>query len=139
MIISGIDAPKDSFNRWLLERKVLDTGHDPMLPTSCPREVSQSMYREIMNDIPVKLTKPKYSGDARRQLFKYAEAAKKMIEQRLVNIRNQKKKEKRINLWFLCWESGFVCRILTSMVIFVFCHHLPFNRSALHFQAQIYL
>jgi phosphorylated CTD-interacting factor 1 len=40
------------------------------------------MYREIMNDIPVKLVKPKFSGDVRRQLFKYAEAAKKMIETR---------------------------------------------------------
>ena len=40
------------------------------------------MYREIMNDIPVKLIKPKYSGDARKQLFNYAEAAKKMIETR---------------------------------------------------------
>jgi len=43
------------------------------------------MYREIMNDIPVKLTKPKYSTDARRQLYKYAEAAKRMIEKRLVS------------------------------------------------------
>ena len=57
-----------------------------MLPSNCVPEVSQSMYREIMNDIPVKLTKPKYSGDARRQLFKYAEAAKKMIEQRYVEL-----------------------------------------------------
>lgn len=53
-----------------------------MLPSNCMPEVSQSMYREIMNDIPVKLVKPKFSGDVRRQLFKYAEAAKKMIETR---------------------------------------------------------
>lgn len=72
----------ESFNRWLLERRVIDTGSDPMLPTRCIPEVSQSMYREIMNDIPVKLVKPKYTGDARKQLYKYAEAAKKMIESR---------------------------------------------------------
>ncbi|KAK3085841.1 hypothetical protein FSP39_009480 [Pinctada imbricata] len=78
----GIDAPVESFNRWLLERKVCDKGIDSMLPSACAREVSPSMYREIMNDIPVKLVKPKYSGDARKQLFKYAEAAKKMIETR---------------------------------------------------------
>ncbi|XP_063419432.1 mRNA (2'-O-methyladenosine-N(6)-)-methyltransferase-like [Mytilus trossulus] len=78
----GIDAPHESFNRWLLERKVIDKGTDPMLPSNCMPEVSQSMYREIMNDIPVKLVKPKFSGDVRRQLFKYAEAAKKMIETR---------------------------------------------------------
>ncbi|XP_067652155.1 mRNA (2'-O-methyladenosine-N(6)-)-methyltransferase-like [Haliotis asinina] len=78
----GIDAPVESFNRWLLERKVVDTGIDAMLPSKCTPEISQSMYREIMNDIPVKLFKPKYTGDARKQLFKYAEAAKKMIESR---------------------------------------------------------
>lgn len=79
---SGIEAPKESFNRWLLERKVLDKGIDPMLPSNCTPEISVSMYREIMNDVPVKLVKPKYSGDARRQLVKYAEAAKKMIDTR---------------------------------------------------------
>ncbi|KAK6174693.1 hypothetical protein SNE40_017923 [Patella caerulea] len=78
----GIEAPVESFNRWLLERKVVDKGPDMMLPSQCIPEVSQSMYREIMNDIPVKLVKPKYIGDARKQLFKYAEAAKKMIEAR---------------------------------------------------------
>ena len=31
----GIDAPKDSFNRWLLERRVIDTGKDPLLPSYC--------------------------------------------------------------------------------------------------------
>ncbi|KAL3859388.1 hypothetical protein ACJMK2_009611 [Sinanodonta woodiana] len=78
----GIDAPSESFNRWLLERKICDLGKDPMFPSICTPEVSQSMYREIMNDIPVKLIKPKYSGDARKQLIKYAESAKKMIESR---------------------------------------------------------
>ncbi|KAH3775981.1 mRNA (2'-O-methyladenosine-N(6)-)-methyltransferase-like [Dreissena polymorpha] len=78
----GIDAPTESFNRWLLERKVVDMGTDPMLATACTSEVSQSMYREVMNDIPVKLVKPKYSGDARKQLLRYAEAAKKMIDSR---------------------------------------------------------
>lgn len=86
-LILGIDAPTESFNRWLLERKVVDMGSDPVLPTACPSEVSTSMYREIINDIPVKLVKPKYSGDARKQLMKYAEAAKKMIESRLIKIK----------------------------------------------------
>lgn len=54
-----------------------------MLPTQCVPEVSQSMYREIMNDIPVKLVKPKFSRDARKQLYRYAESAKKMVESRL--------------------------------------------------------
>ena len=60
----------------------MDKGNDPLFPSNSVPEVSPSMYREIMNDIPVKLVKPKYSGDARRQLLKYAEAAKKMIESR---------------------------------------------------------
>ena len=58
----GIDAPKDSFNRWLLERKVLDQGKDPALPSYCFPEISMSMYREIMNDLPMKLVKPKFTG-----------------------------------------------------------------------------
>nr|CAG4651643.1 EOG090X02BU [Triops cancriformis] len=78
----GVEAPKESFNRWLMERKVVDKGSDPLFPTQCVPEISQSMYREIMNDLPMKLERPKYTGDARKQLSKYAEAAKKMIESR---------------------------------------------------------
>lgn len=78
----GIDAPQESFNRWLMERKVIDTGSDPLLPSQCYPDISPCMYREIMDDIPLKLKKPKYTGDARKQLSKYAEAAKKMIESR---------------------------------------------------------
>lgn len=78
----NIEAPKDSFIRWLMERKVCDRGWDPVLPSNCVPEVSRSMYNEIMNDIPIKVVKPKFSGEARKQLSKYAEAAKKMIESR---------------------------------------------------------
>lgn len=76
----NIDAPVDSFNRWLLERKVIDKGKDPLLPSDCTPELSNSLVHEIMEDIPIKVIKPKLSSDARKQLFKYAEAAKKMIE-----------------------------------------------------------
>ena len=58
----AIDAPRESFNRWLLERKVIDQGNDPLLPSYCFPEISMSMYREIMNDIPMKLVKPKFTG-----------------------------------------------------------------------------
>ncbi|XP_076336862.1 mRNA (2'-O-methyladenosine-N(6)-)-methyltransferase-like isoform X1 [Tachypleus tridentatus] len=86
----GIDAPKESFNRWLMERKVIDKGNDPLLPSNCQPEVSYTMYREIMNDIPIKLVRPKFSGDARKQLSKYAEAAKKMIESRNASSESRK-------------------------------------------------
>lgn len=82
IMATGIDAPRDSFSRWLMERKVVDHGWDPLLPSQCFPEVSQSMYREIMNDIPIKLQRPKFTGEARKQLSKYAEAAKRMIETR---------------------------------------------------------
>ena len=59
--MAGIDAPKDSFNRWLLERKTIDRGMDPVLPSDCIPEISMSMYREIMNDVPMKLVKPKFT------------------------------------------------------------------------------
>ncbi|XP_065360559.1 mRNA (2'-O-methyladenosine-N(6)-)-methyltransferase isoform X1 [Calliphora vicina] len=78
----NIKAPKDSFNRWLIERKVIDTGCDPLLPSNCLPEISSAMYREIMNDIPIKIVKPKFTGDARKQLSRYAEAAKNIIESR---------------------------------------------------------
>ncbi|XP_043648084.1 mRNA (2'-O-methyladenosine-N(6)-)-methyltransferase [Drosophila teissieri] len=78
----NIKAPRDSFNRWLMERKVIDTGCDPLLPSSCLPEISSSMYREIMSDIPIKIVKPKFTGDARKQLSRYAEAAKQIIESR---------------------------------------------------------
>lgn len=78
----NIKAPRDSFNRWLMERKVIDTGCDPLLPSSCVPEISSSMYREIMADIPIKIVKPKFTGDARKQLSRYAEAAKQIIESR---------------------------------------------------------
>ncbi|PSN36211.1 Phosphorylated CTD-interacting factor 1 [Blattella germanica] len=39
----AIDAPKDSFNRWLMERKVIDTGTDPLLPSNCFPEISMSI------------------------------------------------------------------------------------------------
>lgn len=51
---SGIDPPRESFNRWMLERKVVDKGSDPLLPSSCEPIVSPSMFREIMNDIPIR-------------------------------------------------------------------------------------
>lgn len=78
----GIDSPRESFNRWLMERKVIDRGNDPLLPSQCTPEISPSMYREIMTDIPIKIIKPKFTGDARKQLSKYAEAAKHIIESR---------------------------------------------------------
>lgn len=52
--LSGIDPPRESFNRWLLERKVIDKGHDPLLPSDCDPVISPSMFREIMNDIPIR-------------------------------------------------------------------------------------
>jgi phosphorylated CTD-interacting factor 1 len=78
----SIKAPKGSFNRWLMERKVADKGSDPILPSQCTSEVSPSMYREIIQDIPIKLVKPKYTSDARKQLSRYAEAAVHIIENR---------------------------------------------------------
>ncbi|KAM9218997.1 mRNA (2'-O-methyladenosine-N(6)-)-methyltransferase isoform 2-T5 [Leptosomus discolor] len=78
----GIDPPRESFNRWMLERKVVDKGTDPLLPSDCEPVVSPSMFREIMNDIPIRLSRIKFREEAKRLLFKYAEAAKRLIESR---------------------------------------------------------
>ncbi|XP_013883113.1 mRNA (2'-O-methyladenosine-N(6)-)-methyltransferase [Austrofundulus limnaeus] len=86
----GIDPPRESFNRWLLERKVMDKGHDPLLPSDCEPIVSPSMFREVMKDIPIRLSRIKYKEEARKLLFKYAEAAKRMIDSRNVSPESRK-------------------------------------------------
>ena len=83
MKLLGIPAPAGSFNRWLLERKTVDGGVDPLLPSDCSPLVSPAMFKEIMNDVPLKLVKTKYTQEARRQLLSYAEKAKKLMETRL--------------------------------------------------------
>lgn len=52
--VAGIEPPRESFNRWLLERKVIDKGVDPLLPSECEPVISPSMFREVMNDIPIR-------------------------------------------------------------------------------------
>ena len=86
----GIEPPKESFNRWLLERKVIDAGSDPLFPTSCHPEISRAMYAEIMQDIPCRLQRPKYPADARKQLSRYAEGAKALIESRTASPESRK-------------------------------------------------
>ncbi|KAH9507644.1 mRNA (2'-O-methyladenosine-N(6)-)-methyltransferase [Bulinus truncatus] len=86
----NMEAPLDSFNRWLLERKVIDKGKDPLLPSDCTPELSQALVDEIMNDIPLKLIRTTLIVDARKQLYKYAEAAKKMIESRNTSAEGRK-------------------------------------------------
>ncbi|KAM4692293.1 LOW QUALITY PROTEIN: mRNA (2'-O-methyladenosine-N(6)-)-methyltransferase [Rhinophrynus dorsalis] len=78
----GIEPPRESFNRWLLERKVLDRGPDPLLPSDCDPAVSPSMFREIMNDVPMRLSRIKHREEAKRLLLKYAEACRRLIESR---------------------------------------------------------
>lgn len=76
----AIDAPVGSFGRWLMERRLVDSGSDPLLPSLCSPSLSMAMYREIIADLPMRLVRPKFTGEARKQLSRYCEAAKKMIE-----------------------------------------------------------
>lgn len=32
----------------------MDKGHDPLLPSDCELVISPSMFREVMNDIPIR-------------------------------------------------------------------------------------
>lgn len=66
-VLSGIDPPRESFNRWLLERKVIDKGHDPLLPSDCDPVISPSMFREVMNDIPIRYDRPRFDVCVCRQ------------------------------------------------------------------------
>ena len=63
---------------------------DPVLPSKCSPEISMSMYREIMNDIPMKLVKPKFTGEARKQLSKNCEGAKNLMEVRSASSESRK-------------------------------------------------
>ncbi|ESN95484.1 hypothetical protein HELRODRAFT_102536 [Helobdella robusta] len=86
----GIDAPMESFNRWLLERATVDKGIDPLLPSQCSVPLSSSMFREVINDVPIRLSRPRRCEDARRMLSKYAEAAKSLVMKRGCNVENRK-------------------------------------------------
>lgn len=86
----NLEAPKQSLNRWLLERKLHDKGPDALFPSSCSNEISRPMYHEIMNDIPIRLARTIFPGEARKQLSRYAEAAKKMIESRTASPESRK-------------------------------------------------
>uniref|UniRef100_A0A1Q3EZD0 Putative host cell transcription factor hcfc1 n=1 Tax=Culex tarsalis TaxID=7177 RepID=A0A1Q3EZD0_CULTA len=86
----SINPPAGSFNRWLMERKIVDRGADPMLPSACAPDISQQMYREIIRDIPIKIVKPKFTGDARKQLSRYCDAAKKIVERRSASVESKK-------------------------------------------------
>ncbi|KAJ8920899.1 hypothetical protein NQ315_015692 [Exocentrus adspersus] len=70
----SIDAPKDSFNRWLMERKVIDTGSDPLLPSNC--------YPELGRNLPG-MQGNSYL-DTRRQLKKIMESRNAEAESRKV-------------------------------------------------------
>ena len=63
--------PKESFNRWLVERKALQSleGADALLPVLGPaiRAISPSMHHEILEDIPVKLRPPLCFVTSRRK------------------------------------------------------------------------
>jgi phosphorylated CTD-interacting factor 1 len=78
----GVEEPKESFNRWLLERKVLSISGDPLLPALSLPKISQSMHREIIADVPVKLKRARNPADARKNLLTYAEAARTIVEKR---------------------------------------------------------
>lgn len=66
------DAPKEAFNHWLIERKIVDRGTDELLVSNCFPEMSRVLYYEILHHIPVRLIRPKYTVDARKQLTRYA-------------------------------------------------------------------
>ena len=75
-----IDPPKMSFNRWLVDRHVLldlvdDEGRDSLIPGKVEPQVSVSLAREIIEDLPVKVPMfPRDVADARRSLQKYLNA-----------------------------------------------------------------
>ena len=74
-----------NYDRWLLEQKIKDLkGIDPLFPSCDNPEgiVSPVLLKEILNDVPMKVIKPRFTGDARKQLAKFAEACKKAIETR---------------------------------------------------------
>jgi len=66
-----------------------------------------------MDDIPLRLSKPKYTADARKQLSIYAEAAKNLIESRYIILFN---KITRIHLAYICLI--LYCKILDTQYFY---------------------
>ena len=92
---------------------MIDQGKDPLFPAYCFPEVSMAMYREIMNDIPMKLVRPKYTGEARKQLSKYCEAARKMIETRGTS--SEGRKIVKVRVAFQCGPLSLVESVATPV------------------------
>ena len=86
-----------------------------------------SMYREIMNDLPMKLVKPKFTGEARKQLSKYCEAAKKLMEVRGVSPEGRKIVKWNVEDTF-SWlryilDTFFILKPIFSSKYFFSCSH----------------
>ncbi|KAF7491973.1 hypothetical protein SSS_04848 [Sarcoptes scabiei] len=74
-----IEPPTNSFTKWLLERKITDKGCDPFFVSDCNQTLSSYLFDDLLKDVPIKMEKPLYSREARKQLSKYAEAADNII------------------------------------------------------------
>lgn len=79
---AGISAPRQSFDRWLLERKALDEGGDPLLPQACRAEMSPCLKREITVDIPVRHVVTKSSAEADHAIHSFCFNSKRIINSR---------------------------------------------------------
>ncbi|XP_065840997.1 mRNA (2'-O-methyladenosine-N(6)-)-methyltransferase-like isoform X2 [Oscarella lobularis] len=86
----GIDEPRESFNRWILERKVIGCHGDPFFPALTESPVSTTMLRELSGNLPARLKEPRTILDAKRNLIAYADAAKKLVERKGGNMKQRK-------------------------------------------------
>lgn len=82
----SLSVPKMSFNRWHMERKVLeakyfDKPYDPIIPSlhSAMDPYSPSLFQEIIEDIPLKVNMfPKDIQGAKKSLSLYLEACESL-------------------------------------------------------------
>ena len=81
----NIKSPEESFSRWIVERKLeedLSKIQDPIVPNCSEMEYSQSMFQDILRDIPMSWKIFHDTQNASRNLFQFTHSCQKLAEAR---------------------------------------------------------
>jgi phosphorylated CTD-interacting factor 1 len=124
-----IDAPKESFNRWLVERKLMEqfegknSGQvfDPLLPSICCDEngnfisnkSSVCLLNEVLDDIPLKVNMfPSNTLEAKRSFTQYLNACIKLANNDEIYTPLSKEEKEQINQ--ICQDEFQWLRTITE-------------------------
>ena len=84
-LFPGLEEPTEALNRWLLEQKLNCTEHiDPFFSFS-DEKTTVSMYREIMEDVPMKFKVPRQVKTCIKTLEKFVQKMMDLAKEWLVH------------------------------------------------------